>query len=450
MANILLTTVCNRACSYCFAKEKMTQKPHQEMSMENVEKVIAFLKRSNLPVFRMMGGEPTLHSRFPEIVMKVLEEGFRIDLLSNALWNKDHAILFENISPEYLNFLLNIDHPSTYSKQQWTRIGENLARLKDRKENSLSFNIFENPPRADYVFELATRYEINSIRLSFSMPIIGPIRNAYLELEEYPLLAQWVIDFAKKGESLNLKVGLDNTVPLCMFTKEQIGELVLLGTVDPQKNFQCCPVVDIGPDLSIWRCFGTSEIFNAHLDDFNTLEEAWEYFEEKFDKYQYKLFPLPECNGCKYANNGKCQGGCIGYTILRMRDEFSDTEDLNGDGLLARHLRLAPTTQVKHFQFPKPTIILSRKGRSRNVAVSPEIWSLLSNLNGNMTVADVIEISSNDSLSLSTDDPVDCFIMNQTKNAYYPWVKKLLKHGFLEEPATQDISANVLKKGRKP
>ncbi|MGA2152026.1 MAG: radical SAM protein, partial [Geobacteraceae bacterium] len=121
MPNVLLTTRCNLSCKYCFAQEKLTGK-RMHMPMENVRQVIEFLKRSEYPIFRVMGGEPTLHPNFIEIIHMSLAEGMRVDVLSNATWSESCSDLFSRISPTRLLFLLNIDHPDNYAAGLWAQI----------------------------------------------------------------------------------------------------------------------------------------------------------------------------------------------------------------------------------------------------------------------------------------------------------------------------------------
>ncbi len=70
MANVLLTTKCNLSCKYCFAQEKLGGRRGQLMTMPDVDKVIAFLNKSEHPYFRVMGGEPTLTPSSPLLSKK--------------------------------------------------------------------------------------------------------------------------------------------------------------------------------------------------------------------------------------------------------------------------------------------------------------------------------------------------------------------------------------------
>ncbi|MCS7363935.1 MAG: hypothetical protein NDF54_00655 [archaeon GB-1867-035] len=151
------------------------------------------------------------------------------------------------------------------------------------------------------------------------MPVVfGGKRNVYLAIEEYKSLAPFIMEFVKRVESYGASIKMDNTVPVYMFSKEELGELLLKGVLEPSRNFVCFPAIDIGPDLPIWRCFGTSGLFNRKMEDFNSLQEIYDYYERVFKPYQFKVFPMEECHECEYAKKEICQGGCIGFFPSQM------------------------------------------------------------------------------------------------------------------------------------
>ena len=88
------------------------------------------------------------------------------------------------------------------------------------------------------------------------------------------------------------------------FTDAQAGKLLLHGVLDLHRNTRCNPIIDIGPDLTIWSCFCLSGLANRKLNDFRTLQEAKEYFYEVWSVYQDKVYPMKKCNECLYRENG--------------------------------------------------------------------------------------------------------------------------------------------------
>ena len=205
MVNLLITMRCNRACSYCFAKEKLhsysQNKVETEISLENLGIVTDFLVKSSCNTIQLAGGEPTVHPKFKEILLNLLAKKFSINLLTNAMWNSELHAIFDQVSPTALGFLLNIDKPTVYNSQERVRLEENLAFLSKRGNVTLSFNLFEKEPEYNYIFDMVTKYGFKNLRLSFSMPVKfeGKI-NVHLDIKDYKVMAKHVMDFVHRAE----------------------------------------------------------------------------------------------------------------------------------------------------------------------------------------------------------------------------------------------------------
>ncbi|MGA2168552.1 MAG: radical SAM protein [Terracidiphilus sp.] len=393
MANVLLTTRCNLRCPYCFAQEKLSDGQKLTMSMADVEKVIAFLKRSNHPFFRAMGGEPTLHPEFPRILKMALESGLRVDLLSNATWPESYNDLFQRTSPRRLVFLLNVDHPDRYAPHIWERIERNLAAISGRGSVTLSFNIFEKQPRYEYILELTRKYGIDKIRMSFSLPVVGA-NNACLKLQDYRQMAPFVVEFARRAEEGGVQVRMDNAVPLCMFSYEQAGELLMKGVVDLQRNMRCAPVIDIGPDLSVWCCFCLSKMWNRHLDEFQNLEEIHAYYRRAMSLYQSRLYPMEECNECSYRELWNCQGGCLTHTVMKHGELSLDDRpgETTGDGFKEDAvLALSPDVEIRRYDMPEASCAIFNKVSGVELEMDGSFQPLLLSLNGQFSAREVVD-----------------------------------------------------------
>lgn len=389
MANVLLTTCCNLHCAYCFAQERLQENRSQVMSLADVAKVITFLKRSEHPIFRAMGGEPTLHPHFSRILEMALAEGMRVDVLSNATWPDSHNSLFDRISPRRLFFLLNIDHPDNYSPALWERIERNTAAVAARGNVTLSFNIFETRPRYEYLLELIRRHRIDKVRMSFSLPVVG-VHNSCLPLEECKKMGPFVVEFARRAEELGARVGMDNAVPLCIFSYEQAGELLLKGILDFHRNARCEPVVDIGPDLSLWCCFCLSRLWHRRLDEFENLQQVQAYYRQAMRLYQGRLYPLEECERCRHREQWGCQGGCLSYTILRHGEVALAQQDGVGwqPGAL---VALSQDVAVQRYDIPKECYAVYQKGSGLEMEVDASLRPLLALLDGTHSAQQVVD-----------------------------------------------------------
>jgi len=438
MANVLLTTKCNLSCPYCFAQERLGDGQKLIMSMSNVEKVIDFLKRSGHPFFRAMGGEPTLHPEFPRILEMALQAEMRVDLLSNATWPESYNDVFRRISPRRLFFLLNVDHPDRYLPKIWERIQRNLAAVSGRGTITLSFNIFEKQPRYEYILDLAARYHIDKVRMSFSLPVVGA-NNTFLALSDYQSMAPFVVEFARRAEQAGVEVSMDNAVPLCMFTYEQAGELFMKGVLDLKRNMRCEPVIDIGPDLKIWCCFCLSKMWNRHLDEFKDLKEVHAYYSNALALYQGRLFPLQECSDCKYRERWQCQGGCLTHTVMKHGELPMDDRPAAqecGGWHPQTVLALSPDVEVQRYDMPAESYSVFNKATGAELEVDASLRPLLTLLNGKYSAHEVVDQYVENANGSGTESELMSFTRDATRNGANELLLGLLQQGFVVEQPT--------------
>lgn len=430
MVNLLVTMRCNRACSYCFAKEKLhsysKEQSITEISLDNFNKVLDFLLKSNQNVLQLAGGEPTLHPQFKEMLLTLMNKQIRVNILSNALWASHLNQLFSQISPLSLGFLLNIDHPKTYNASEWSIIEKNLAFLSGRSNVTLSFNIHKINPDYAYIFDLVSKYHFKNIRLSFSMPVnFGEKKNSYLELADYKFAAEHIMDFTQKAEALGASVGMDNTVPICMFTSEQLSILMLKQVIEPARNFVCYPAIDIGPDLSIWRCFGTSKIFNKKLSDFRSFEEICDYYQRVSQLYQFKYFPFKECETCQHAKEKRCQGGCIGFAEAFCDKQGIEVKEPTDSELLEMKAKLSDKVTLRCYQLPLPTQTLHFQD-GIDIEVSDSVAKIVGSLDGKMTIRQTIAAQMQTTAFSSDSDPLDDLLIELTSQELLPTIRRLI------------------------
>ena len=433
MANVLITSRCNLRCEYCFAQARLQDRRNQVMAMEDVRKVIAFLKKSDHPNFRAMGGEPTMHPDFPEIVETTLQEGLHLDVLSNATWPETCNRLFNRISPDNLSFLLNIDHPTNYQSPVWKNIHRNLAAVAPLRSITLSFNIFETRPRYEYIFDLVKTYHIDKIRLSLSLPVIGA-RNAHLPFEDLKRMGPIVVEFARQAADLGAKVSLDNAAPLCMFSYEQAGELLLRGVLDLTRNARCEPIVDIGPDLTVWCCFCLSMLWNRRLSDFECLQEIVEYYKGIMGSYQDKLYPLDECDRCPYRKEWGCQGGCLSYTILKHGDAvpFEAAADASpGEWRPSDILALHPEAEVCSYDIPDLRSVVTRRSADIQMTLDRSFIPLLTFLDGAHSSQDVLNSFLDSGGDRRMRGPVEAFATKAMEDGAKKLLLGMLHRGLL-------------------
>ena len=307
MANLLLTTDCQRNCSYCFAQEDRGK--NMEFKYEDVIKVLNFIG-TGPRALNLLGGEPTLHPDFSNILARLLENDFMVQVFTNGMVNSttlDKITTVLNsivLREDQLFFAVNINEKKYRSKEEnrlQVRFLEAMGHLVFP-----SFTIHEN---TDLLFlqKLVEDYYLDkSIRLGLAMPVIGG-ENKFLTKEEYREVAKSIVKLSENSEGTYIT--FDCGFPLCMFEMEEISKL----NKDEENKFAfvCGVPLDIYPDLTMTNCYPLAKIHRAHISDFKTIMEAYDYFMKGFQKpegiYGQK------CIDCQFFRKA-CHGGCKGFT----------------------------------------------------------------------------------------------------------------------------------------
>jgi len=314
MPNILITNYCNRACPYCFAKEKIRKQgkgiDHTRLSitLEDVDYIIKFLKKSKHHLFSILGGEPTLHPQFTYIVDQALKNGLKVRIFTNGLLNKKkQKYLFRN----NIDIILNINEPDEISSaplKKLEKVCENLG-----PNIYPAFNIYKEDFDFSFIFDLIERYYMPKvIRIGLSQPIISG-GNVFIPPDQYRKIGEKIVGLAEKADKRNIRLSFDCGFVLCMFSKTDIGKL-LYSNAD--MRFVCGPTIDIDPELTVWHCFPLSSIGNKNLKEFKDLNGLVSHY-EKIGKSFAHVGMFAKCSSCTYLKRQQCSGGCIAHKIRR-------------------------------------------------------------------------------------------------------------------------------------
>ena len=81
--NFIITKRCNKGCPYCFAHQSRVEDPKGEMTLDQFNKLIDDYQCEHI---KLLGGEPTCHPQFKDILESVLQKGKSVTLISNFLF----------------------------------------------------------------------------------------------------------------------------------------------------------------------------------------------------------------------------------------------------------------------------------------------------------------------------------------------------------------------------
>ena len=315
--NILLTNICNQQCAYCFAKGKIGEgkkagKGHY-ITLENIGKVLKFAKRTNEKTIGVLGGEPTLHPQFEKVIELIISNGFFVRLFTNGIMRNETVQFLKSYDPEKLQITLNVNYQGSYKQGQWGKLTSALRALN--RITIPGHTIHDLKFDGKWLIELIKKYDLRkNIRLGIAAPLFGS-DNTYISLRDHKRLGENVMRFSRECDDSGIQIIFDCGFRLCSFTEKQIGQLYYN---DNAPLFSCPTVIDVNVDLTLWRCFATSNIFNAKLGDFKDLNAAREFFDKKFEKLR-AVGADPACLECKHLAKKTCRGGCIGHTLKSFK-----------------------------------------------------------------------------------------------------------------------------------
>ncbi|MBI4473381.1 MAG: radical SAM protein [Acidobacteria bacterium] len=314
MANISIASHCNRACSYCFAMETLDGMAAQTsfMSMETYVRTLDFLERSGIDEVRLLGGEPTLHPQFGELIDVALQRKFRILVFSGGLIRESALAKLEQISKDQLTLLLNVIPPEL-NRPAGAGQEETLWRLGNRV--ILGLNIDSPGVELDFLLEMIGRYGLAPIvRLGIAHPILGGT-NRYLHPRHYPEVGRRVAAFGLQAAEAGVRINFDCGWVPCMFPE---GALEALAISPDEVGLRCNPILDILPDGNVISCYPLANHSVIPLpDEHDSLRLRSEFSGKQSGDRGFMLYK--ECEACAWRARGECTGGCLAGSMRRLR-----------------------------------------------------------------------------------------------------------------------------------
>jgi len=298
--HIALTYKCNVKCPFCYADEFQG-----EMSIEDFKKVLNWFKKQNIRKISLIGGEPTIHKDFKEIINILKEEKFTVTYITNGTFDKETSELM-NFNPKN-NFFINISIPKTFQKIYEKNIDCNLRNIKNA---TVRYNIIDYDEDYKKVIDLCKKYNKKRISYALIAPNMNK-KNKYIAIKETKKFIPLLTNFIKDCKKENIKTEMARPLPMCLFNKEEKEFLQKNGNL----YFDCNPskqVIVINPDLSVFPCVSVN-IKGPNLLTFKNFKEFHQYYKKTIDNLKFKNYLFPECKTCIYNKRRQCCGGCLNY-----------------------------------------------------------------------------------------------------------------------------------------
>jgi organic radical activating enzyme len=327
--NILLTTRCNKNCSFCFAKKAMREKPAQDMTLENFQRLICLVKADQTnPIVKLLGGEPTMHPAFPQILTILRREGSRACLISNLLYDSDivRDSLRQAIADKVIDGCLsNAAELDTEAEMRlyarnYKALQEAFALYNPNQFVAAGITLSRNKTAAEeltYIERLAQNIEMRHLRLSLDFQAENQIDKFFINNKEYGDKLQKII---YKCLDLRVPFSWDCKVYPCLFS-DKVFQKDIMGFT-PQLRSVCAAdgaPFDVFPDLSYIHCYSARALSGQNILKFKRFSEARSEiaFLKNVLQTLQKNSPLEECRECHYYKIGTCDSLCLGCQELK-------------------------------------------------------------------------------------------------------------------------------------
>jgi len=313
--NILLTEVCNMACPYCFAKETMVAPPKKEMSYNDFQRLLVFLRDSQETEIRLMGGEPTLHSQFKEIINLAISYNFKVKIFTNGFFSEELARWMTD-KGESLKISLNVTAIFFASETIRKSVIKNIDILKDRIDIFGSVTIDKSGMEYDKIINFIKSSGIKIVRIGLANNRVNNLGNIF---SDYEIIIKEMMEFINKLRKVGIfSISLNCGFTPCMFTYNQLDKLTKERVII--HGWGCAGKVggfDISSDLSIFSCFIMEDLKMGNILNFLSLKLV-KNFSDELNKYlvdSSRTVASYNCKKCPYFLKSKCDGPCLGYIV---------------------------------------------------------------------------------------------------------------------------------------
>jgi radical SAM protein with 4Fe4S-binding SPASM domain len=315
VANLSITSLCNRSCSYCFARPERLSlasgAPH--MSRTTFASALNFLQRSGVTHVQLLGGEPTLHPEFIALLGEIRRRGLSALVFSNGLIATSVLRALDRSAMDGVRFLIN----ASVSDDSAGDIPAQRAVLKRLGAKAmLGVNIASPSNGFSALFDRIEEFRLAPlVRLGLAHPCEEG-GNRWLRPNQYAAAGKRLRDLRRVACRREIGLSYDCGFVPCLFGgsgPEELEEILR------EAQFVCGPIPDILPDGSLIPCYPLGRKFReGRIPSAGTADDVRARFSAR-SRAVRSAGIFRECEGCPFRVAGRCPGGCLAAAMRRLR-----------------------------------------------------------------------------------------------------------------------------------
>lgn len=323
--NLILVDKCTNYCAYCFASTVMAeQSKRASLSRDSIELLCEFVAKCG-PDFtiNLIGGEPFLYQDLDYLLARLfsISNVSRATIFTGAIF-KQRAL--DVLAPfrDKVSILVNLNERRDYKRESdYAAVRRNMARsLELGFHTGIGFNIWREDFDYEEILTVCHEYGVEHLRWTIAYPEAKPMPGVtVLSPERYAATARRCFRFLEHAFQQNVEAYLDCPLPKCFFSHEELGRIAVTHPRTVSQIKACGPVIDVSPDLSVFRCYALSQEQRRHLTEFQNLSALTSWYEQAIDETYAQPSVFEKCASCEFAENRTCYGGCMAHSASSLQ-----------------------------------------------------------------------------------------------------------------------------------
>lgn len=315
---------CNMRCSWCYAQ--MTGFNAEEtMTLEIVEQSIELFRGLKLDSVILIGGEPTIHPHFLQIVEKIVASGMNAYLVTNALRFADKDFLKSAVTAGISAITVSLKAANAIDYREFTKKDafEKVKRaIRNLKESGALYVVNVTACESlvdsfDEMISLVKDMGVRMLSVDTGKPVILDGKTYMESMESPQRMARFFMEIYPKLKQSGIRFSLKIAVPFCLFPREFIDIMIAEGNVMTGCQMVSGRGIIIDPTGELVPCNHLCNLSLGRLG--KDFLDAGEYIalrrSEKATNFYNSVSSAPHnnCVGCSYWE--QCGAGCKLYWL---------------------------------------------------------------------------------------------------------------------------------------
>jgi len=312
-----LNRACNLRCKWCYGKAtQFSQK--DEMSVSLCHKLLDILDSFAVKKYILIGGEPTIHPSFFDIISEIHKFGGSVAVITNGITFSKKSFLEKAITKGMSGVTLSLKAPSDILYKEWTGVPAFelvVKSIENIKSLGVPFTLSlvlgpELYGNLNDLIRILTQLNVNRVYLNTERPVIVDEKIIFDKSMEDVIggLEKTISAFEKAGISYVFKA----SIPFCL-----IPPSILRKLRNENKLESGCQILsasglifDTNGDLLVCNQICQNPLAR-YGSDFMSGGELFNLLNSTTIKNFYKFvasYPHKKCITCK--DWSECGGGC--------------------------------------------------------------------------------------------------------------------------------------------